>query len=90
MSVLKHFFQGPPLCGAVTFDWLDEIQNEPRYYTLYVDELFNELFRSKIVRLEMSVCLLVFFTVKKPENLTAHSSSFKPYATDITCKKIVK
>ena len=65
MSVLEHFFQGPPLCGTVTFDWRDEIQNEPRYYTLYGDELFNELFRSKIVRLEVSAWVPFFFTVKK-------------------------
>ena len=26
------FFQGPPLCGAVTFDWRDEIQNDQKYY----------------------------------------------------------
>ena len=76
MSVLKHFFQDLPLCGAVTFDWLDEIQNGQKYYRVYGDELFNELFRSKIVRLEMSACLLVFFTVKKTRNLTAHSRSF--------------
>ena len=77
MSVLKHFFQGLPLCGAVTFDWLDEIQNGQKYYRVYGDELFNELFRSKIVRLEMSACVRFFFTVKKKQNPTAHSTSFK-------------
>ena len=76
MSVLEHFFQGLPLCGAVTFDWRDEIQNGRRKWGEPVFKIsMSYSDPESYERFCLPGCL--FFYCKKTGNLTAHTSSFK-------------